>query len=415
MRQRILIAFIAFSVLLIAALGVPLGLVGTRLVHDQAVERLQQQAFSTASSLDREIRADPSALDESLVEEFTPDDHQVEVRTVSGGLFKAGDDIEGAVLSRLAPINDEASVRVSTSRSALDARTREVWLIVTVVGIAALVGAVLIAVFTARRLTSPLDTLVDSAERLGAGQFDVRTSPTGLAEIDKVGSELDMAAARIGALLSRERAFAENASHQLRSVITALRIRVEELATIEDRSDLDDEIDTTLRVVDRLEGTVEELLALSQSGRIGDAEVVGADDLIHGCAERFRPVFAARGRVLVVDIGSRSEVRVNPAAVGQALDALVDNSLQHGAGTVVMASGDQKDSVVLRVSDEGSGIADDARAQVFRRGVSLSGSSGLGLPIAREIVELEHGRLVLTSGRPPVFEIYLPRAREAAR
>lgn len=409
MRRRILLSFIAFAVLLIAALGIPLGIVGTRLVHDEAVKRLEQEAFSVASSLDREIGSDPSALRESLVAEFAPDDRQVEVRTVSGGLFKAGDDLEGARLSRLAPINDEASVRVSQSRSDLDTRTREVWLIVSVVGTAALVGAVLIAVFTARRLTAPLDTLVDSAERLGGGQFDVQTSSTGLAEIDTVGHELDLAAARIGILLSRERAFAENASHQLRSVITAVRIRIEELATIEDREDLDDEVGATLLVVDRLENTVEELLALSQSGRIGESETIGADELLEACARRFRPVFTARHRELVVDIHSRSPVTVNPAAVGQALDALVDNCLRHGAGTVVMAAADQKDSVVLSVSDEGTGIPDEARAQVFRRGVSLSGSSGLGLPIAREIVELEQGRLVLTSGTPPVFEIFLPR------
>ncbi|MEA2340621.1 MAG: hypothetical protein QOG11_698, partial [Solirubrobacteraceae bacterium] len=87
----------------------------------------------------------------------------------------------------------------------------------------------------------------------------------------------------------------------------------------------------------------------------------------------------------------------------------LDNALQHGAGATRLAARQEDGRAVLEVSDEGAGIPDEMRDRVFERNVSTVGSTGLGLSLARALVEADGGRLVLAEPRPARFEIRMPR------
>ncbi len=93
------------------------------------------------------------------------------------------------------------------------------------------------------------------------------------------------------------------------------------------------------------------------------------------------------------------------------LSTLLDNSLVHGAGTVVMTTRSAGSSVVVEVSDEGPGVPPELGQRIFARSVSSAGSTGLGLALARDLATADGGRLELLHGEPPTFAVFLIAAR----
>jgi signal transduction histidine kinase len=89
---------------------------------------------------------------------------------------------------------------------------------------------------------------------------------------------------------------------------------------------------------------------------------------------------------------------------------LVDNALHHGAGTVTIAIERRNGRAVLSVTDEGAGVPAGSERAIFERGGSDAGGTGVGLHLARTLVEAENGRLRVTAGRPARFEIVFPTA-----
>jgi signal transduction histidine kinase len=103
--------------------------------------------------------------------------------------------------------------------------------------------------------------------------------------------------------------------------------------------------------------------------------------------------------------------RVTPARIREAVGALVENAIQHGAGTVTLSARAAENSLLIEVSDAGAGVPEELVPHVFDRGVSVGSSTGLGLALARALVEADGGRLELSRARPPMFTIFLPVAR----
>jgi signal transduction histidine kinase len=110
-----------------------------------------------------------------------------------------------------------------------------------------------------------------------------------------------------------------------------------------------------------------------------------------------------------IDAGTGLRARATPGHVAQALGVLVENALQHGAGTVTVAARPHGEHVVVEVGDEGDGVPDPLVPLVFDRGVSGGDGTGLGLALARALVEADSGRLELRRAHPAVFAVYLPR------
>jgi signal transduction histidine kinase len=210
----------------------------------------------------------------------------------------------------------------------------------------------------------------------------------------------------------RQRAFSANASHQLRTPLTALRLQLEELAhDADDPEAVRSGIERLIGEVDRLSDTVSALLRMAREGRFGHERRVDLGQLLREVVARWRPVAAARGRD--VELGDVDDVHelVPVAAFTQIVEVLVENALDHGVGVVRVELHDQDDHVRVCVRDDGPGLDDDAAARIFERDErgAASRGEGIGLSLADEIARRVGGRLVLLPGAPTTFELLLPR------
>lgn len=269
------------------------------------------------------------------------------------------------------------------------------WAGIGLVGITVLGVGALIAWVVGRRLTRPLDHLAAAAAALGEGDFSIRAPRSGLPEVDAVADTLDRTADRLGRAVDRSRTFAADASHQLRTPMTALRLHLESLV---DGDVASDKVAAALAEADRLEATVAELVALTSLETAEDP--IDAADLVAPPVAASRAAAASDGRTIDLEVAPAAPVRVRPAAIRQALAVLLDNAIEHGVGsirvTVAPTLPDHPDrGVRVCVSDDGPGppaeVLDRLTAADRARRLPLRG--GRGLALAHLLVEGEGGRL----------------------
>ncbi len=299
------------------------------------------------------------------------------------------------------------AVRAASSRAAIYRQVALVWL--GMLGLAGLaIGTVwLVARRQARRLARPLEELSDAARRLGQGDFSVRTTAVDIPEIDSVGSALNSTAGRLDDMLARERSFSADASHQLRTPLTGLRLRLE-AALDHPGQDLRHAITDGIAAADRLEQTIEELLALARDTRSSNATPLDLPGLLAEIEAGWHDRLAAQDRVLRVAVDPQAPVSLaSTAAVRQVLTVLLDNAATHGTGTVSVAVRNAADVLAIDVSDEGAGIT-TAEPELFTRRSRLADGHGIGLALARSLAEAEGGRLRLTRPAPPTFTLLVP-------
>jgi signal transduction histidine kinase len=235
----------------------------------------------------------------------------------------------------------------------------------------------------------------------------VRAPRSGVPELDEVADALDHSAGRIDDLVRAEREFATDASHQLRTPLTALRLRLEELRETDDPARRQ-EADAAIEQVDRLSATIDDLLALARDHARAEPRQIDVSALVEERAKSWRN--AARRAHRAVDVDAQPEC-IAPAsepALAQALDAVVDNALRHGGGTVHVRVARHAHHVEVTVDDEGDGIPPESVRTVFERHVSLRGGTGVGLSLARSLVESTGGRLELVRAQPARFRVLLP-------
>jgi signal transduction histidine kinase len=282
-----------------------------------------------------------------------------------------------------------------------------VWLAMFGLGGLAIGMVWLVARRQARRLARPLEELSEAARRLGQGDFSVRTTPAAIPEIDSVGSALNSTAGRLDAMLARERSFSADASHQLRTPLTGLRLRLE-AALEHPGQDLRQAITDGIAAADRLEQTIEELLALARDTRSSNATPLDLPVLLDEIEAGWHDRLAAQDRALHVAVDPLAPVSLaSTAAVRQVLTVLLDNAATHGAGTVSVAVRNAADALAIDVSDEGTGIT-AAEPELFTRRSRLADGHGIGLALARSLAEAEGGRLRLTRPAPPTFTLLVP-------
>lgn len=286
-------------------------------------------------------------------------------------------------------------------------------LLIGVLGALGVAVTVALAMFQARKLTLPLRDLAETADRLGSGDARPRRRRYGIPEVDRVAEVLDRSAVRIADLLAASREFASDASHQLRTPLTALSMRLEEMVEAADYPDVvREEGAAALAQTERLVAVVEQLLARARHDRTGAAEPVPVDEVIAQQLEEWRPIFQRDGRDLRLT-GERGLVGVvTPAGLSQILATLLDNSLVHGAGLVTVNTKYSASSVVVEVGDEGRGVPPDLERRVFERSVTSGRGTGLGLYLARSLAVVDGGRLELLQARPAIFAVFLRQAAQ---
>jgi signal transduction histidine kinase len=297
------------------------------------------------------------------------------------------------VVVRVAAPAARASGRVTTALGAI-----------VVLGVLALAVGAALASWRARQLARPLEALAISARRLGEGDFSRQAPHSDIAEIDHIASSLDATAARLRVALERSASLSADASHQLRTPLTALRLNLEALAVELDAPSAS--LAAADAEVDRLEATIDELLALTDAG--AQPDVVDLRALTRERLEAWRTLADAEGRAVRLTRTAVPLVRVRPAAAGQALHVLLDNALTHGLGDVTVwlepVRRGGRTWVRLCVGDEGPGPSAD----------DLVSGEGRGLPLARSLVEAEGGRLVHDSDHGNRVCLVVPAVERAA-
>jgi two-component system sensor histidine kinase BaeS len=273
--------------------------------------------------------------------------------------------------------------------------------------VVAVVGAALVATFLAyRRLARPVSDLLDGAERLGGGDYDARVRPAGPRAVRTLGRAFNDMAGRLEASEEARRRFLADVTHELRTPLTVLQGEVEaQLDGIHPRDDahLTMLLDHT-RTLDRL---VEDLrtLALGDAGQLTlhpETVSVGAvvDDAVTAIAAT-----ATRRGVRLTTVGTTRadlELDADPVRLGQVVTNLLTNAVRHsppdGTVTITVAPGDE--AITVTVADTGPGIAGDPERVFDRFARSVdSGGSGLGLTIARRLVE-GHGGTITAANDP---------------
>ena len=410
MRRRLLFSTLAVAVTAVLLFGVPLAFVLSQLQVTVAQDQVQRDATTLAKTLENRVRSGmPPSLTEvkdaarSLPDRYvsiTQDDGQ---SYHTGTLPPRGSAIIGRAVTRDFRVIVEADKAVSNERGKLA-------LVISLAGLAVAV-AVALAIIQARRLTRPLQELAEAAGRLGSGEAGPLGRRYGIPELDQVAEGLDGSAERISELLAAEREFAADASHQLRTPLTALSMRLEEILAAADQPEVVHEEGTAaLLQAERLTDVVSQLLGRTHRPAGRRPAEVSVDDVVAQQVVEWDPAFRRRNRKLEVSGEKNLTAHVTPGTLSQLIATLLDNALVHGAGTVGIRTSLTPKSVVIEVRDSGRGVRADLVPRIFERNVSgKPGGTGLGLALARSIAAAEGGQVVLVRPRPAVFAIFLPR------
>ncbi|WP_406286069.1 ATP-binding protein [Embleya sp. NBC_00896] len=412
MRRRLINTTLGVVLVVVAVLGVPLAFVETHAIETTASDSLKAEAARVLEVVELRLASGEHPDADLLHRQVEP--HRYAIVSLPGQPdLVIGRKPSGRLFEE--PMTGETGERVvvGESRDRVTGKIRESLLLIFGVALLAVAAAAALAVWQARRLARPLTDLAETAERLGSGDPRPRHRRYGVPELDRVAEVLDQSAERIARMLTAERRLAADASHQLRTPLTALSMRLEEIIATEDPETVKEEAAIALSQVERLTDVVQRLLTSSRRGSAGrdprnmSAVTVRVDDVIQQQIDEWRPNFREAKRSIRVE-GERGLTAVaTPGALSQVLATLVENTLMHGAGAVNIRTRTTGTSVVVEVEDEGPGVPDELGARVFERAVSGHNSTGLGLAVARDLAEADGGRLELLQQRPPVFAVFL--------
>jgi signal transduction histidine kinase len=411
-RRRLIQSTLAVVLVVIAVFGVSLVIVETRTISNSAQERVDSEALRLASIVDGRLMDDEKVTAEVLKEQLkgqVTEDRYALVSMPGKDPVEVGSRPTGDVIHATTRGEEGETVRVEEPRSAVTREVGRTLLIIGLVALLAIVAAVLLAVRQASRLASPLTDLASTAERLGSGDPRPRHKRYGVPELDRVADVLDSSAERIARMLTAERRLAADASHQLRTPLTALSMRLEEITLTDDPDTVKEEATIALTQVERLTDVVERLLTNARDPRTGSAVSFDLDEVIQQQVAEWRPAYRSEGRAIVSSGKRHLQAVGTPGAVAQVLAALIENSLMHGGGTVALRTRVTGNQAVIEVTDEGPGVPSDLGARIFERTISGRNSTGIGLAVARDLAEADGGRLEMLQAKPPVFGLFLSR------
>jgi signal transduction histidine kinase len=440
LRLRILAAFAYGFLLILVALEVPLALnlrnrVDAEVRNDAAGQahivaaqasgsmsaraQLRQIASRAASQLGARVivvdqngllRADSAG---SATRSFAT---RPEIRTALGGRTAQGerhsDTLREDLLYSAVPVTNRGrivgAVRVTQSVKAVNDRVRKSVLALAAIGVAALLLGLVLAWFLADSLSRPLRKLARTARQVEEGDFEARAEVSGPQEAKEVAVAFNDMADRIGTVLAAQREFVANASHQLRTPLTGLRLRLESATAKADSPDLERELAAAEQEVDRLARLLNTLLMLAREGQTPRAgRLVSVGLAAKHAHERWEARADQRGQRLELEPAQDAVVHAAEEDLAIVLDNLVENALHYSpaGSTVRIEYGRDGADAFLAVLDDGPGIAPGEETAVFERfgrgraGREGPSGTGLGLAIVQTLAERWGGRAAL-SARP---------------
>ena len=297
------------------------------------------------------------------------------------------------------------AVRLTLDKEATTALVRGYWVALVGVAVVVLIAMAGIGWAIARSVTRPLRTLDTAAARFATGDLaPLAPDPSAPPEIAVLGDTMNMMARRLDQLLAEQREFVADASHQLRTPLTALRLRLENLQSAAGTTEDEDALGTAIEETNRLTALVADLLQLARAEESAAPQAV---DLVALAADRVDTwsAVADATEVRLELVAPRGPVRALsvPGGVEQILDNLIDNAVEvapEGSRvSVTIVKGTATHELV--VADEGPGLSDGNKARAlerFWRADRSEPGTGLGLPIAAALAKASGGGLELRDG-----------------
>lgn len=432
MSRRLLLGYLSLTLLVLVVLEVPLGIAYARSERRALETRVERDAVSLAS-LAGPALASGSSLDAVARIAFAyaaRSNERLLVVDHSGGAVVDTDpafpgersfdtrsrpEIRAALAGRVAtgtrfshtlghgllyvavPVASggtvHGAVRITYPTSRVDARLRRTWALLALVALIALAAAALVGLAIARWIARPLAAVGAAAVRIGEGRLEARAPEQGPPEVREVARSLNETAAKLEALLRSQEAFVADASHQLRTPLTALRLRLENL----EAGGAD--VEAALAEVERLARLVDDLLALARADASeSPAVALPVSEVVEARVAAWSPLAAERGLRLTADAEGAPRARVSRDRLEQVLDNLLANALDASStGGAVEIRVERRDGwIEIHVVDHGPGLTPEEREHAFARfWRGASGGSGLGLAIVKRLVEVDGGEVEL--------------------
>ncbi|MFI5799294.1 ATP-binding protein [Streptomyces sp. NPDC051677] len=316
------------------------------------------------------------------------------------------DFIWGKRLTITVPAQGDAAVRIVYSTSDMTRRLWQIWgfragLAALVLAAAAAIGAI-----AARRITAPLRALNSMASRFSDGDLTARSPVAGPPETQTLAITLNQAGERLDTLIASQRIFVADASHQLRTPLTALRLSLDNIADGVDDEFVREDVEQATAEVVRMSRLVNGLLVLARAeAKVTAAEPLSLTDIVAERLSVWRPAADERGVTIALRgscVDDRPSVLASPGHLDQVLDNVLSNALEVSpdGGTITVRAESKGDKVVLSVLDEGPGMSDAEKSRAFDRfwrGQGLTGrsGSGLGLAVVKQLVTDDGGTVTL--------------------
>lgn len=435
MRRLLLLSFVGIAMLALAVSTVPLAFFIQSVERDRVLTALERDAFVIAGKaeealeslayedllpvreLTKEYRDAGGArvviVDKQGTAVVTNDPEENRVGVSYATRVEFGDALEGRVSTGerfsdtlgitlvyvAVPVysgaNTVGAVRLTFDKAVIDEEVNEQLAGITVVAFSTLGISALLAIVLSFLLARGVRNLDRAAVGLAAGKLDERVSETeGPPELRALARSFNQMAERLGGLLEQQRRFASDASHQLRTPLTALRLRIEGLReSMKPRGKNLERFDAIEDEIARLSRLIDGLLALGRAGSSSVAvEGVDASSIVRERVEGWQLLAEEASRTLVAEIEPGVKVLALPTALEQIVDVYLDNalSLTPEGGTISVTLRSEKDVATLTVEDEGPGVSKEVAERAFDRfwrGQSQYEGSGLGLAIVKQLAD----------------------------
>ncbi|QHA02256.1 HAMP domain-containing protein [Streptomyces broussonetiae] len=253
------------------------------------------------------------------------------------------------------------------------------------------------------RALRPVEQIRRTATAITAAELSQRVPEPGTDdEIGHLARTMNDMLARLDDSAARQRRFVADASHELRSPLTAIRTALEVGLAHPDRAPWPDIASRAARQTERLEALISQLLALARADAGKLAARRQTADLSTLLAE-IRATTTAPHLEIELAVPAHTTVTGNPEDLSRLFRNLIDNAARYARTRVSVTAGVEPDGIRVEIGDDGPGIPVEERERVFDRFVRLDAdrghgtrSAGLGLPIAREIATAHGGTLTLT-------------------
>ena len=296
-------------------------------------------------------------------------------------------------------------------------------------GLAAAIGGILLMSFMSRRILAPLQTLGAAAYRLGQGDLGQRVPASGPSEIRRLGYTFNTMAENLEAAEQQRRNLTADVAHELRTPLSNIQGYLDAVndGLLEPNQAT---IDTLRQQTAHLVALVEDLrlVALAEAGSLVlQTRPQSLQPLLEEAIEAFRPRAEATGIRLTLELADDlPEIELDRTRISQVVGNLLDNAIfntSEGGEVTLGASGDAE-TVKVSVGDTGPGIAPEDLSRIFDRlyrvdpsRARATGGAGLGLTIARQLVEAHGGSIHVESqpGEGATFSFTLPRSEDADR